>query len=261
MFFNFFKPYFYIIIFFVLIICIFTPVLAYHDLNLIYVPENTNFMNSYGFYWPTPGCTKISSYFGPRNSPTVGASSYHKGIDIAATPGTNIYSVLAGRVINVGFIGSAGCCVIVQSNNYTISYCHVSPNFKVFIGQNISQGQLIAQVGPKNVYGFPSNIYKDSNGEPTNGATTRSSFTFNHKKRRHSRQSIKFFYIIPVKRPMLLLELFHIRKLSYTNNIPLFSIIFFVTRIFAIFIITFSTFIMTTTTSRTTKIISFFIPL
>ena len=27
-------------------------------------------------------------------------------------------------------------------------------------------------MGPKNVYGVPNNKYKDSNGNPTNGATT-----------------------------------------------------------------------------------------
>lgn len=39
-------------------------------------------------------------------------------------------------------------------------------------GVYVEKGQLIAQVGPKNVYGFPDNKYRDSNGNPTNGATT-----------------------------------------------------------------------------------------
>lgn len=36
----------------------------------------------------------------------------------------------------------------------------------------VLQGQVIAYVGPKNVYGVPGNIFKDSQGKPTNGATT-----------------------------------------------------------------------------------------
>jgi murein DD-endopeptidase MepM/ murein hydrolase activator NlpD len=36
----------------------------------------------------------------------------------------------------------------------------------------VSKGQLIASVGPKNVYGIANNPYKDANGNPTNGATT-----------------------------------------------------------------------------------------
>lgn len=40
------------------------------------------------------------------------------------------------------------------------------------VGQKVAKGDLIATVGPKNIYGFPDNKYKDSNGNPTNGATT-----------------------------------------------------------------------------------------
>lgn len=31
---------------------------------------------------------------------------------------------------------------------------------------------VIATVGPKNIYGISNNPYKDSSGNPTNGATT-----------------------------------------------------------------------------------------
>ena len=34
------------------------------------------------------------------------------------------------------------------------------------------RGQIIAQVGPKYVYGVIGNNYKDEQGRPTNGATT-----------------------------------------------------------------------------------------
>lgn len=53
-----------------------------------------------------------------------------------------------------------------------ISYCHVSPNYIVSKGDIIKQGQIIGHVGPKYVYGVPGNIYSDSSGKPTNGATT-----------------------------------------------------------------------------------------
>ena len=33
-------------------------------------------------------------------------------------------------------------------------------------------GTVISNVGPKNVYGIVNNPYHDSNGNPTNGATT-----------------------------------------------------------------------------------------
>ena len=34
------------------------------------------------------------------------------------------------------------------------------------------KASLFGYVGPKNVYGVKGNPYKDSNGKPTNGATT-----------------------------------------------------------------------------------------
>ncbi len=85
---------------------------------------------------------------------------------------------MSGTVISAKFSGSGGCTVTIQSGNIFTSYCHVSPNFLVAPGIYVEKGQLIAQVGPKNIYGFPENIYKDSSGNPTNGATTGSHLHF-----------------------------------------------------------------------------------
>ena len=74
--------------------------------------------------------------------------------------------------MNASFSGSGGCTITIINDNISTSYCHVSPNFIVIPGQHIEKGQLIGQVGPKNVYGFANNKYRDSNGNPTNGATT-----------------------------------------------------------------------------------------
>lgn len=124
------------------------------------------------FFWPLLEYKSISSKFGRRTSPTAYASSYHKGIDIPAPPGTNIYAAMSGTVITAKFNGSGGCTVTVQNGNTFTSYCHVSPNFIVSPGTYVEKGQLISHVGPKNIYGFPENTYRDSAGNPTNGATT-----------------------------------------------------------------------------------------
>lgn len=50
------------------------------------------------FVWPLPGYSYISSYFGKRNSPTVGASTFHSGIDIPAPNGTAILAICSGEV-------------------------------------------------------------------------------------------------------------------------------------------------------------------
>ena len=160
--------------------------------------EEKNFDSNYyfsndEFFWPVPGFHTITSPFGLRKSPTSGASSTHSGIDIAAPQNTVIFSVTSGKVIFTGFQGANGYTITIRTNNLDISYSHVSPSFLVSIGQIVNIGEQIGNVGPKNVFGIPNNPYKDSNGNPTNGATTRLSFTLKHKKRRHSRQSFGIF--------------------------------------------------------------------
>ncbi len=65
-----------------------------------------------------------------------------------------------------------GYTITYINGDLRISYCHCSPNFLVTNGQKVSKGQVIGQVGPKNVYDIPNNPYKDSKGNPTNGAMT-----------------------------------------------------------------------------------------
>ena len=124
------------------------------------------------FVWPIPGYTSVTSPFGKRYSPTAGASSYHKGMDIGAPKGTSLYAVCDGEITFAGFLGGGGYTITLTSGLTKFTYCHVSPTYIVHIGDLIKKGQLIGFVGPKNVYGVPGNTYKDSQGNPTNGATT-----------------------------------------------------------------------------------------
>ena len=77
--------------------------------------------------------------------------------------GCNIVSLFSGIVTFTGFSGAGGYTITIQSLEFTASYCHVSPNFKVFVGQSVKKGSIIGKVGPKNVYGVPNNPYKDKN--------------------------------------------------------------------------------------------------
>ena len=65
--------------------------------NQVYNDSSMTLSSKY-FIWPIPGYTVISSYFGRRNSPTAGASSYHLGIDIPAPEGTYLYAIDDGIV-------------------------------------------------------------------------------------------------------------------------------------------------------------------
>ena len=141
------------------------------------------------------GYNSITSYFGPRKSPTTGKQSYHYGLDIGAPTGSNIVSIFSGQVTFTGFSGANGFTVTITNANLSASYSHVSPTFLVYQGQYINQGEIIAKVGPKNVYGVPNNPYKDSNGNPTNRFYYWSTLAFVHKERRQSRQSFKLFLI------------------------------------------------------------------
>lgn len=91
---SFFKS-FSLITIILIFISIFT--LKYSQSSFITSTDGT--FNSNKFNWPLPGNKNITSPFGPRKSPTGGASSYHSGLDIAASEGTPIYTCFPGKVI------------------------------------------------------------------------------------------------------------------------------------------------------------------
>ena len=100
-----------------------------------------------GFVWPCPGYTRISSYFGPRPQPTPGASTNHKGVDLAAPYGSSILATAAGKVTTSTYSKSAGnYIVIAHGNGMSSVYMHCS-KLLVSVGDTVSQGQVIAKVG------------------------------------------------------------------------------------------------------------------
>lgn len=102
----------------------------------------------------------------------LGASSSHSGIDIPAPEGTKFIAVADGKITFRDFLGAGGYTITLSFDDFKVSYCHCDPNWIVSVGDEIKQGQVIGCVGPKYVYGVPGNQYHDSDGKPTNGATT-----------------------------------------------------------------------------------------
>ncbi len=154
-------------------------------ISIFFIPVNSSngnisiidYFEDGNLLWPAPGYYKINSYFGKRNAPTGGASTYHKGIDIGAPQGSDLVAVTNGTITYVGFLGGGGYTITLTDENaensdIKYSYCHCDPNFIVSVGDIIVKGQVIGKVGPKYVYGVKGNTYSDSNGNPTNGATT-----------------------------------------------------------------------------------------
>ena len=99
------------------------------------------------FTWPCPASHNVTSPFGDRNSPTAGASSNHKGIDIGAGSGSSIVAAASGTVTVSTYSESAGNYVTIDhGNGFHTVYMHASARY-VKVGQKVSAGQQIAAVG------------------------------------------------------------------------------------------------------------------
>lgn len=133
--------------------------------------------------FPVLGDYTITSYYGYRTAPTVGASTFHYGIDIAAKAGTKLIAISDGVVTKSSWYGSGGYTIMIDSGEYSFTYSHCDPNFIVHVGEKIVKGQVIGKVGPKNVYGVPNNPYKDSFGRPTNRCNYRKSLSLRSKEK------------------------------------------------------------------------------
>ncbi|MEO5318469.1 peptidoglycan DD-metalloendopeptidase family protein [Arthrobacter sp. CC3] len=121
-----------------------------------YVPQ-VGPPSAFGLQRPLAGAS-ITSGFGWRATPpgTVdffGAGGYmHTGIDFGAGCGTPVYAPAAGTVFSAGWSGDGGgnnvkiSHGVVQGNSLTTIFYH-NASVVVSVGQQVSQGQLIAYVG------------------------------------------------------------------------------------------------------------------
>lgn len=97
------------------------------------------------FIWHVSG--PITDYFGPRESPTAGASSNHMGIDIGCSYGVPIAAADAGVVTVAEWGESGGNYVMIDhGNGFVTMYLHNS-SLAVSVGDVVSQGQTIAYAG------------------------------------------------------------------------------------------------------------------
>ena len=151
---NLFKKFISTIILFSIFISIFfIPIIQSGNFNLSSSPNKEIIdFNPDGFVWPIPGYTSISSYFGKRNAPTSGASSFHYGVDIPAPEGTKLIAIADGFITFRSFLGAGGYTITLSFDNYKVSYCHVSPNFIVSVGDFVKQGQVIRICPVQNMF-------------------------------------------------------------------------------------------------------------
>lgn len=99
------------------------------------------------FAHPCPGYTRVSSEFGYRDAPLAGASTNHKGIDLAAPTGTPIYAAQSGTVTSAGYSGNAGNMIVINHGNGMQTYYMHCSKIYVSAGTKVSKGQNIGAVG------------------------------------------------------------------------------------------------------------------
>ena len=104
-------------------------------------------LGNISFKWPCPSSSRITSNFGDRESPTEGASSNHKGIDISASTGADIIAAADGEVVISTYSYSAGNYIMIDhGGGVSTVYMH-SSKLLVGVGEKVTKGQVIAKVG------------------------------------------------------------------------------------------------------------------
>ena len=97
------------------------------------------------YSWPVPG--DVIQYFGWRIHPILRKRKFHSGIDIVAPQGTPISAADSGVVIFCGRNGGYGKMILLDhGSGYATLYGHCSL-LLVDIGQAVTKGQVIANVG------------------------------------------------------------------------------------------------------------------
>ncbi len=93
----------------------------------------------------------ISSGYGRRTSPTAGASTNHKALDIAVGYNTTVYAPADGYVVIASRQSGYGNFIMIKhSNNLYTCYGHLN-SYKVSAGQTVKRGQAIALSGSTGV--------------------------------------------------------------------------------------------------------------
>ena len=119
-----------------------------------FFPKECGKEESIKFVWPLVPPGVVTSKFGPRQSPTSGASSNHGGIDIAIPGGAlgDIVSTADGTVVRCGPGSGWGNVIMIEHRDSkgtlvaTSVYGHWSQAY-VSVGQKVSAGQKIAKEG------------------------------------------------------------------------------------------------------------------
>ena len=96
---------------------------------------------------PVVGNVEFSSGFGVRSDPFLGRPAMHSGLDFRASTGDPVRATANGKIINAGWSGGYGRMIeIDHGNGMSTRYGHLSA-INVKVGERITIGQVIGEVG------------------------------------------------------------------------------------------------------------------
>ena len=100
-----------------------------------------------GGTWLRPcSYTSITSPFGPRVSPTSGASTYHQGVDLDTGTGWPVVATRAGTAYTAYGSAAGNYVTVDHHDGFKSIYMHLS-GFAVSSGTNVAAGQTIGYTG------------------------------------------------------------------------------------------------------------------
>ena len=96
----------------------------------------------------------VTSSLGPRDQPTAGASTNHKGTDIGIPEGTELHAMANGVVTNAGRddAGGFGNWVRIEQDDGNVAiYGHVSDSSFYNVGDRVNAGDVVALSGNEGI--------------------------------------------------------------------------------------------------------------
>ena len=112
---------------------------------------------------------RITSLYGHRTSPTTGASSNHKGVDLAYLNNEKFTAFASGIVVGKGYDKGLGNFVKVKSSDGTVHIYGHANNILVNMNDRITSGQVLGRAGSSGISTGPHLHYaKFKNGQYLN---------------------------------------------------------------------------------------------
>lgn len=112
-----------------------------------FTPEERALFLGALFRLPLASSARLTSGFGPRINPVTGNKSVHKGIDLAAPFGSDVYAVREGLVVESGTDAILGEYIVIRHDgDWQTVYGHLSKRL-VRLNERVESGMIIGRVG------------------------------------------------------------------------------------------------------------------